>query len=197
MEGDLLETVWKMHFVDRSVKQVLREMLDTPDKGLIRLIRKKASKLNAKDVAQSLRRLDFRIESPALVGPPAGAGSPSARKPTGGREKPGASKRAGFGVTLADLISAGLLSPPLRLFRKYKGQEVEATLLPEGTVQFQGMSYDSCSTAAELARATITKRKMNTNGWNFWQHLDAGGQRATLADVRRKFLTSKGVGSAG
>jgi predicted type IV restriction endonuclease len=191
MEGDLLETVWKMHFVDRSVKQVLREMLETPDKGLIRLIRKKASKLNPKDVAQSIRRLDVRIESPTLAGPPAITGGTPPPKPKIRRKKPGASQRVDFGVSLADLISAGLLSAPLRLFREYKGNLVEATLLPEGTVQFEGTTYDSCSTAAESARATITGRKMNTNGWSFWQYLGAGNQKSTLADARQRFIAMK------
>src|SRR5262249_53582601 len=45
-------------------------------------------------------------------------------------------------VTLADLIAAGLLRAPLGLFRRYKGQTLEATLQPDGLVGFQGQVYD-------------------------------------------------------
>ena len=102
-------------------------MLETIDKGLIRLIRKKTSKLNPKDIAQSLRRLDFRIESPRLAGPPGIPRVTPPPKPKIKRKKPGESQRVDFGVTLADLISAGLLTPPLRLFREYKGNPRRAS----------------------------------------------------------------------
>ena len=37
-------------------------------------------------------------------------------------------------------------------------------LLGDGTVEFQGRKYASSSADGEAARATITSRKMNTNG---------------------------------
>ena len=67
-------------------------------------------------------------------------------------------------VDLEDLIVAGLVQPPLRLFRRYKGRLLEATLRPDGKVEFQGETYDSCSTAADFARSTVTGRRMSTNG---------------------------------
>jgi formylglycine-generating enzyme required for sulfatase activity/tetratricopeptide (TPR) repeat protein len=96
---------------------------------------------------------------------------------------------AGQGATLADIIAAGLLSPPLRLFRRYKGTMLEATLLAGGMVEFQGQRYDSCSAAAEAARATVAGKKMNTNGWDFWQYQGADRKRHKL-DAARQQLAS-------
>jgi hypothetical protein len=59
-------------------------------------------------------------------------------------------------------------------------------------VAFEGAVYESCSTAAEYARSTVTGRKMNTNGWVFWQFLDADGKKRTLFDMRQRLLESQG-----
>jgi hypothetical protein len=98
------------------------------------------------------------------------------------------SKRGRKDIALADLIAAGILSPPLKLFRKYKGQTVEAELLPDGKVWFQGVTYPSSSQAGEVARGSITGRRMNTNGWSFWQYRDAAGKRLCLDDARKRFV---------
>jgi len=95
------------------------------------------------------------------------------------------SKSKGEGVALTDLIAAGILSPPLKLLRKYKGKMLEATLLAGGVVEFQGQRYDTCSGAAEAARATVSGHRMNTNGWTFWQYRDAAGKRHGLDDARK------------
>jgi predicted type IV restriction endonuclease len=96
-----------------------------------------------------------------------------------------------FEANLQDLIGAGLLTPPLRLFRKYKGKLMEARLLPQGTVEFEGQTFNTSSSAAEFARSTVTGRKMQTNGWSFWQYLDAAEKTLTLYDAREKFLAMK------
>lgn len=95
-------------------------------------------------------------------------------------------------MTPADLIAASLLPTPLPLFRKYKGHRPEAKLLPNAKVDFQAQLYDSCSTAAEVARGTITGRRMNTNGWAFWQYVDGDGRKQTLDEARQKLLAMKG-----
>jgi hypothetical protein len=59
-------------------------------------------------------------------------------------------------------------------------------------VEFNGAPYDSCSTAAETARGSITGRKMHTNGWTFWQYVGADGKTHLLADARERFLAMKG-----
>jgi hypothetical protein len=198
METDVLRSIWETCFVDRTMKQVLRDMLQMPDKGLIRLIRKRALKLTAKEILQSLRRLDVRINSPTTQ--LEGTTRPDEVAPLKVKksrfveagQKTAASRRLAAGVKLADLIAAGLLVPPVRLFRRYKGHDLEAKLLADGVIEFQNASYDSCSTAAELARSTVTGRRMNTNGWSFWQCQDRDGTRTTLFGLRKRFLAMKG-----
>jgi hypothetical protein len=195
MADSVLEALWKAHYVDRRVKGALQEMFTGQEKGLVRLVRRKVKELNPKQIVESLRRLDVRIESPSPV-PGAGGRpletAPKTRRPEGKARKGG---KKYFGVKLADIIGAGLLSPPVRLFRKYKGKMLEATVLPDGAVEFGAQRYDSCSTAAEIARSTITGRRMNTNGWSFWQYLDQEGKTLTLEDNRDRFLKTKRPGS--
>ncbi len=169
-----------------------------PDKSLIRLIRNREPKLTPKEIVESLRRLDLRFESATPV--------PSIATSLGQEPKPATSPRSKivararrqqkgkkhFGISLAKLIDEGYLSPPIRLFRKYKGRMMEATLFPDGAVEFQGQRYPSCSTAAETARSTVTGRKMNTNGWSFWQYQDGKGKKETLLDVRERYLKTEG-----
>ncbi len=94
-------------------------------------------------------------------------------------------------MTLAELIAAGILAPPLKLFRRYKGKTLDGRLLPDGSVEFEQHRYDSCSAAAEAARATVSGRRMNTNGWSFWQYHGAGGETLTLADARKRLGRSR------
>ena len=93
-------------------------------------------------------------------------------------------RRQATGIALTVLADAKLLNPPVRLFRNYKGHAMEASLLPSGEVEFQGKRYPSSSTAAEVARATVTGRKMPTNGWSFWQVQGESGKRQTLGQIR-------------
>ncbi len=68
---------------------------------------------------------------------------------------------------------------------------MEARLLPDGRVQFQGTRYEPCSAAAAVARSTVTGRKMSTNGWCFWQTRDASGSLHELREAREQYLQQK------
>ncbi|MBI1917418.1 MAG: tetratricopeptide repeat protein, partial [Planctomycetes bacterium] len=107
------------------------------------------------------------------------------------RRKRGRKSPVGRGVTLADIISAGLLVPPVKLFRKYKGHMLEATLLSDGSVEFQQQRYATCSAAAEAARATVSGRQMNTNGWTFWRYREADGKKRRLRDARQRAASTR------
>jgi hypothetical protein len=191
MADSVLEALWKAHYVDRRVKAALQELLTGREKGLIRLIRRKVTELHPKQIVESLRRLDVDIESPSPVqdpGPRPPDPGPKPRRPKPTLRRDG---KKHFGVKLADIIGAGLLTPPVRLFRKYKGKILDATVLADGAVEFQGQRFDSCSTAADVARSTVTGRRMHTNGWVFWQYLDQEGKTRTLVDIRNKFVVMK------
>jgi hypothetical protein len=87
-------------------------------------------------------------------------------------------------VTLADIIRAGVLVPPVKLFRIYRGTKLEATLLPDGKVEFHQHVYDTCSAAGEAARNSVTGKRHNTNGWTFWQYQGVDGNTLQLRDAR-------------
>jgi hypothetical protein len=107
-------------------------------------------------------------------------------------ESPKKTGKVRYGLSLKDMIESGTLTPPVRLFRKTLGVNLEATLLPDGTFEFEGKSFPSCSTAAEYARSKATGRIMHTNGWLFWQLIDAKGKKKTLLDIRASFIEANG-----
>jgi hypothetical protein len=110
------------------------------------------------------------------------------------REPSGQGRDAGRGVSLTDLITAGLLAPLVTLFRRYKGKRVEAVLLADGAVEFRDQRYRTCSAAAEAARMSVTGQRQNTNGWVFWQFQGVDGKTLTLADARQQLTSGKSVG---
>ena len=191
LEENLLDVLWEAHFVDRRVKDTILNLLATADKSLIRLIRKRHQRLLPKEIADSIRRLEVTIDSPVRTV------TPPARPATRRRQRPAPKRRAGkrtridFGVKVTELIEAGVLKPPVPLFRKYKGEVLKAVLLPNGAVEFRGKRCDSLSSAGEQARAAVTGRKMNTNGWSFWQYRAEGGTVRTVADARGDFLARR------
>jgi hypothetical protein len=131
------------------------------------------------------------MDSPMPVLGGASPGKPLAAKRKTGEAKPRKKMKARYAANLKDLISAGLLTTPLSLFREYRGTRLEATLHADGRVEFNGTLYDSGSTAADMARSTITGRRMNTNGWVFWQYLGADGKIHLLSEDRERFLAMK------
>lgn len=101
-------------------------------------------------------------------------------------------RRRDLGVALSDIIKAGILVPPVSLCRKYKGRMMEATLRGDGSVEFQGKRYSSCSAAGEAARAVVTGKRRNTNGWQFWQTRSENGTLHELIEARKRYLSLRG-----
>jgi len=192
MEGNLLASLWEAHFVDRRVKAALMGMISSADKSLVRLIRKRTGKLQPKEITDSIRRLVIQIDQPPTPKPP--PMRPAIPPEDVERKRGGRRVRHDHGVTLADIVKARLLAPPVKLFRRYKGQMLEAVLLADGQVEFQGTRYSSCSKAGETARATVTGRKMNTNGWSFWQTKGDDGRLRELTHVRNQFTAQRDTG---
>lgn len=141
MEENLLDAYWNAHFVDRRVKAALRGLLDSRDKGLIRLLRRKTPELGPKEISDSLMRFDIHIDAPVAGWVPSKSRRASAgadRQPAPARKRRQQKGRTDFHVSLADVIGAGILSPPVKFFRRYKKTMLEATLLADGRVEFQG-----------------------------------------------------------
>ena len=83
-------------------------------------------------------------------------------------------------VTLADLIGANLLGPGTTLFARTAFDSKPATLLPDGRLDVDGVTYDSPSGAAKA----VTGK--STNGWWFWR-LEPGSRRS-LSDLLQEYV---------
>lgn len=97
-----------------------------------------------------------------------------------------AANRHRFGTR--DLMASGVVSAPLRLVRTYRGQELEARLLEDGTVQFRGEVYPSLSAAAVAAIQSTRPDGEGSaiNGWEFWRYIDSAGNASKVSDLRRR-----------
>lgn len=132
------------------------------------------------------------LESPAYAAAVARVGGGKAVDPIPVKLRPVARTKATVPGSLVELIRDGALTAPLPLSRKYKGKTLTATLREDGTVEIGGTRYPSPSTAANMARRTVTGRDMHTNGWSFWQYKDVNGDLRTLADARSTRRESRG-----
>lgn len=192
MREKRIDSFWNAHFVDRKVRAAVEALFATdpePDPSVVRLISKRVDKLSAGSVKASLRRVRIQFDFPPgaddLVESAVVSDETKRHKAKGQAKR---KKKAHVGVSLNDLIDTGILKPPLKLVKRYKGHDLEATVHADGSVTFNGTSYNSGSTAAEHARATVTGRPMNTNGWAFWQFVGKDGKRRSLDELRQQFL---------
>ncbi len=92
-------------------------------------------------------------------------------------------------VTITQLIRQGLIKPPLRLSKTFKGSPVRATLLDSGKVKYEDREYKSLSHAAAMALNSVTGTKKPVNGWKFWKFLDKKSQKyLVMAKLRDQYL---------
>jgi hypothetical protein len=85
----------------------------------------------------------------------------------------------GHDLTATDLIALGALEPGCALVATADGQDVEATLLADGTVEVEGEIYPSLSAAG---KAVLGR---GVNGWWFWRVQTPGGSKRLL-QIRRE-----------
>lgn len=189
-----IEDRWTHFFVGSRVKSTLQELLGSRNRSLIGLVRKHAPKpvLTPKEIAASFPWLAKVVGSASEEPSPAQASARSGTKPEPKRS-PERKQRGGAGEpSLARLIEVGILKPPLRLFRHHKGHDLEARLEADGSVSFRSKTYGTCSSAAEAARAFVSGRQMNTNGWTFWQYAGTDSKPLTLDKARRDYRERAG-----
>ncbi len=199
MGDNLLNVLWKAHFIDRHVSKALGELLQNDDAGLIRLIRKKTPELTPTDIRESLKRADIRIDFPVVsvssesftreVEDEVASPVRVVEKTEGGRKTVTIP-----GVQVVDLIRANLIEPPLKLEKEYKGRHLEAEVQRDGNIVFDGETYKSLSLAASFARKSIIgapegRKYPQTNGWIFWKCRDPQTGRLEEIDViRQRYL---------
>jgi hypothetical protein len=100
-----------------------------------------------------------------------------------------------YDVTVKNLLDAGLVRPGTELRKRYLGQNVVATIEPDGRVRFGGDVYNSLSSAAGAARVAVKGppadgRRYQTNGWTFWECGDDDGIQRPIEALRMKYLSS-------
>ncbi len=89
-------------------------------------------------------------------------------------------------ISLKDLIETGIVKAG-KLSSRYKGTNLEADLLSSGLVRFQEGEPKSPSGAAVAAKQSVTGEAKATDGWAFWQYVNAKGKRVPLKSARREY----------
>jgi hypothetical protein len=208
MADHLIDAFWKSDFVDRQVRDALGRVFGPePDPALVRLIRAKAVALSPGEIRASLGRLRTTFDFPVVASQSVEqAELPSARPPVG-RAATSTSietkKVTGEGtpwrhVTLEHLINAGLIRVPFPIEHRFRGVEVTARIEGLSRIVFDGIAYDSLSTAGGVARKSVAgpypgRDIPQTNGWTFWQFRGADGVQHALDHLRREFHERKVV----
>jgi hypothetical protein len=195
--------LWESDFVDRQVRGAIEEIFNPaePAKALVHAIGKRLlGRLKDSQIAASLRRvrlaMDFPAEPDVMVPSPAvatakGARATAASAPTGRSERAVAKSE----VSLQMLIHEGVLPVPARIFTRYRGKDLSATVAPDGTVVVEGVSCSSLSAAGGEARKHLyrgNRKEPATNGWTFWQTTDPTTKQDVAVDVLRdRYLQKK------
>jgi hypothetical protein len=86
-------------------------------------------------------------------------------------------------VRVVDLIEAGLL--PIGAVLVNVTDDVEAAVLPDGRIDFDGTPYDSPSAAGDAAHGSTT------NGWVYWL-ADSKHGLVSLASLREELIADSG-----
>jgi hypothetical protein len=212
LTDNLIDSIWQTQFVDRQVRTAVEGLFSPdPDPAFVRLLRRKRPNLSAADIRRALSRTRVLLDLPAASVPTAvmsSAQRAAATRPTTGRRgkaEAQPSPRSGVSrgrpdrghgtpwrdITLRDLVSAGLLRPPVELRRRYKGHDVRARIEPDCSVTWQARRLDSLSTAGGLARQSIRGPRADgkppqTNGWTFWLVSEPDGNVVEVDALRRR-----------
>jgi hypothetical protein len=86
-------------------------------------------------------------------------------------------------ITPADLIRAGLITPPLALRADYLGTALEATIDAAGKVVFATCAHDSLSLAGKMARQSVTGPWDYKRYGRFWRRQAKGGRWTTVNEA--------------
>lgn len=186
--ANAIEGLWKPHFVDRSVEKVLSSLFGGVDESLVRLVGRRAGQLTAAEIRDSLRRAKLRVEFPGLVpGPPTAVPAPS----SGGQpiEGPKSAAAPRHGVTVTDLLAAGLVSVGDRWQGSGRnGVRPSAEVTADGGLLVDGVKYTSPSGAAKAATGW-----KSADGWAYWWYEDPSGSMQPIAVLLRQVLSAATV----
>lgn len=86
-----------------------------------------------------------------------------------------------FGITLADVVGAGLLAPGTPLISTNGAWPASAVVHSDGSIEYADHRYAAPSAAASAVKDGPA------NGWDFWA-VENSSPRVTLADLRSAYL---------
>lgn len=99
--------------------------------------------------------------------------------------------------SISDLISAGIITPPVTVVGEYSGRLISAVIEQDGTFTHAGSNHNSPSVAAGKAITKETKTRTpgrqyrSVNGWKFW-HLELGKKtKISLFEIRQKAIADQ------
>jgi hypothetical protein len=101
-------------------------------------------------------------------------------------------------VSLGQLITSGLVRVPFDIEHRFRGTNLSARIEGADRMVFDGVVYDSLSTAGGMARKSVTgsppgRDYPQTNGWTFWEYRSPDGTLHPLDELRREFYERKVV----
>jgi len=190
MSAKRIDELWNAQFVDRKVKAALERLIREGGAPLLKILTGQLKPLTRKEIQASLRRcrpdLDFPPPADSATRRVAGSTRSKKRGPSGG----------GKAVSVKDLLDAGILRAPVELEREYKKKRFTAQIEADGSVSWQGKKFESLSTAAGAARASVRGRRPDgslpaTNGWTFWKTRD-GGELVEVDVFRQRHVARDG-----
>jgi predicted type IV restriction endonuclease len=188
---------WQREQLESNVRGALEAAVKRSDKQLVALL---AASLKGKVTAQAISDVLKGADLQISFAPDTPIAKTMKAKPTKTAKANPAKTEArqtptSYGIGLEGLISAGVLKPPLELVTIFKKQELTAKLQQDGSVIYNGESYNSLSLAAGYARNTVSgppkddRKFYQTNGWTFWGLKDTGtGKLIPLSQIRDEFL---------
>jgi Restriction Enzyme Adenine Methylase Associated len=198
IEGNTLTALWREYNIDSKVRTAVESLFSPePSPWLIRRLANELDGITPGEVRSALGRarvrLDFAAEEtppPPLPPPP-----PPSKVETKRQQKRRPTPENVSAVTLRQLIEARFINPPIELTTTYKGRELSGRVERDGGVSFGGTRYNSASTAAGMARASVVgapagRKYPQTNGWTFWRFRDADGSLRELNVLRERFASA-------
>jgi hypothetical protein len=198
-----LEALWRAQSVDNRVRQAVVGLFDPePSPWLVRRLASSIDGLAPADVRAALTRARISIDFPAAdsgvtrlpaTQDPTTATAPAKSPATRVTRK----AAARYGATVKQLIEAGLVQPGMELRQHYLGQDVFATIEPDGRVRVGTEVFNSLSIAAGAARVNVKgappdgRRYYQTNGWTFWEYVDDAGRQQPIETLRKQYLATR------
>jgi hypothetical protein len=191
-----LAALWRAQSIDNRVRLSVEALFEPePSPWLVRHLAKTLDGLTQGDVKTALSRaritLDFPAAEPGAIPPPERPAAPKRKAADVGRTL------TSYNVTVRDLLEAGLIRSGASLRKRYLGQDLSATVEPDGRVRFGGVVYTSLSIAAGAARVAVKgaptdgRRYYQTNGWTFWECESKTGERQSMEVLRRRYLRDR------